>query len=49
MSISLVSGSEYKEYLSWPCLPQPWSLISFSLANLITLELRENLLKSLPA
>lgn len=43
------SGSESWEYLSWPCLPQLWPLVSFSLANLVTLELRENLLKSLPA
>lgn len=38
-----------KGVLVFPCLPQPWFLVSFSLANLVTLELRENLLKSLPA
>lgn len=32
------------------CLPRASALgLSFSLANLVTLELRENLLKSLPA
>lgn len=36
-------------YSSPSCLLSHSVLVSFSLANLVTLELRENLLKSLPA
>lgn len=35
--------------LCHPCFPHAPPCLSFSLANLVTLELRENLLKSLPA